>query len=132
LLLLAKDGKNVLFRLDFLNGLRQVSSFLLNVYLTAICFKQELKELIDIQLFLTRETFNSHESESIKYSSGRPDWTTVFSSLKDSEHVKRKEKPSKIGVFCCGPLCLKKDIKTQTRRFNKNGARFVFKPEDFD
>ncbi|XP_044130013.1 NADPH oxidase 4-like [Bufo gargarizans] len=127
--------ENKLQRLYFVWICRDIQAFLWFADLLCILHKKFWQEnrpdYLNIQLYLS-QTDGIQEIIGEKYQAlnarliiGRPGWKLLFDEIAKSNRQKS------VGVFCCGPKGLSKDLHKLCNRPNAYGTRFEYNKESF-
>ncbi|XP_075054800.1 NADPH oxidase 4 [Mixophyes fleayi] len=133
--LLDKWAEYKLRRLYFVWICRDIQSFLWFADLLCTLHKKLWQEnrpdYLNIQLYLS-QTDGIQKIIGEKYQAlnsrliiGRPRWKLLFDEIAKSNRQKS------VGVFCCGPKSLSKDLHKLCNRLNDYGTRFEYNKESF-
>ncbi|KAM4048564.1 NADPH oxidase 4 isoform 1-T1 [Anomaloglossus baeobatrachus] len=133
--LLEKWKEYKLQRLYFVWICRDIQSFLWFADLLCILYKKFWQEnrpdYLNVQLYLS-QTDGIQKIIGEKYQAlnsrliiGRPRWKLLF------DEVAKSNRQKSVGVFCCGPKGLSKDLHKLCNRPNAYGTRFEYNKESF-
>ncbi|XP_077154669.1 NADPH oxidase 4 isoform X1 [Ranitomeya variabilis] len=133
--LLEKWKEYKLQRLYFVWICRDIQAFLWFADLLCILHKKFWQEnrpdYLNIQLYLS-QTDGIQKIIGEKYQAlnsrlfiGRPRWKLLF------DEVAKSNRQKSVGVFCCGPKGLSKDLHKLCNRPNAYGTRFEYNKESF-